>query len=183
MPNVNSFPIKPLFGWQISETSCLPLYQTTDMQQWILHKNQCYERRSASSTARPSENERYDRRDDRRRDVDDSVTFWGCIPAAEIDFDVIALDIDVYLGPEVAPSRPSYRLPDSLPCFHYWLRLFLREYRAACSIVWLLLRLRGLCILSILPLCTNMSGFAVCWLTISRSGSMWKCKGRSLLLI
>jgi hypothetical protein len=135
MPNANSFPIKPLFGWQISEISCLPLYQTTDMQQWILHKNQCYERRSASSTARPSENERYDRRNDRRddrlRDVDDSVIFWGWIPAAEIDFDVIALDIDVYLGPEVAPSRPSYRLPDSPPCFHYWLRLFLREYRAA----------------------------------------------------
>src|SRR6202043_3567367 len=37
-------------------------------------------------------------------------------------------------------------------------------------VVWLdSLRLFGLCMLSVLPACTNMLGFVVCWLTILRS--------------
>jgi hypothetical protein len=62
------------------------------------------------------------------------------------------------------------------------------DHRPLCEaiyrIVWLeLLRLFGLCMLSVMPLCTNMLGFVVCWLTILRSVSMWKREGRLLLLV
>jgi hypothetical protein len=59
-----------------------------------------------------------------------------------------------------------------------------RLSEAIYRIVWFELpRLFGLYVLSVLPVCTNMLGFVVCWLTILRSINTWKCTGRSLPLM
>jgi hypothetical protein len=181
-------------------------YQTTDMQQWILHKDQCYDRRSALRTARPSQNEAntsiylsewrpayaiyseeipgirwYDSKTkavstrpalrERAWDISNQVTYQivrGILRRNSIHY----LQWDAREWDRRQWHRDHWLLLDSR---HEWNRWVLFE--AIYRIVWLeLLRLFGLCMLSVLPLCTNMLVFVACWLTILRSVSRWKCR-------
>jgi hypothetical protein len=121
-------------------------YQTTDMQQWILHRDQCYKQRSASRFAGTLEKERNELLDSRYR-----------------------------------ARRDARRVFKVGRVFALLWHEFVEAIRR--MVVLKLPRLFGLCMLSVLPACTNIFGFVVCWLTILRSMNTWKCTGRPLLLI
>lgn len=162
-------------------------YQTTDMQQWILHRDQCDKQRSVSRSAGTLEKERNELLDSR---------YW-VRPAAETLLEgVLAILFillffvqilvakswwECYKAARFEVRRPHRQLLEG----HWQLFEARRQlFEAIYRIVWLgLLRLFGLCMLSVLPVCTNMLGFVVCWLTILRSINTWKCTGRSLLLM
>jgi hypothetical protein len=171
-------------------------YQTTDMQQWILHRDQCDKQRSVSRSTGTLEKKGNELLDSRygvgpdaerffkagrvfrllwRKSVSGAATTrptlqesaWNItrliLPALLLVWFVLTAEQIVSGAPPQVDRR----------------QLFVVIYR----IVWLeLLRLFGLCMLSVLPVCTNTLGFVVCWLTILRSINTWKCTGRSLLL-
>jgi hypothetical protein len=192
-------------------------YQTTDMEQWKLHKDKCRGLRLASRRLEPvrkktnKELEAYHTtraltisavtialcerpsallkqflQDHMKSTVQirpalrkktrvllDEVSCW--LPPVEIDFGVLASKFaskfpwhkDLALSPHFPPIWDNRGL-----------------FEAICRVVWLeLLRMFGLCMLSVMPMRTNTLGFVVCWLTILRSVSMWKCEGRSLLIV
>jgi hypothetical protein len=188
----------PVFSCPFPLAGCT--YQTTNMQQWILHKDQCHERRSASRTSRHFESElgerlnsRYSRRGhemikfalleaiSKLEDVKNSaVPTCLVLPARARGIATLIVGGCVnYPHSHCSSSVGRWGSNSPPPQCDHWL-LFEAIYR----IVWLeLLRLFGLCMLSVLPVCTNMLGFMVCWLSILRSVNMWKCKGKVLLSI
>jgi hypothetical protein len=153
-------------------------YQTTDMQQWILHRDQCDKQRSVSRSAGTLKKK--------------GNELW-------VRGRVFALLWRQAVS-GVATTRPALQerawniTRSILPSFN-WTPVsqpYREWYEGAFWIMrvitvitaWLkLLQLFGLCVLSVLPACTNMLEFVVCWLTILRSINTWKCIGRSLLLI
>jgi hypothetical protein len=151
-------------------------YQTTDMQQWILHRDQCYKQLSASRSAGTLEKERNELLDSRYRACRDAGRFF------KVGRVFALLWHESVSGPS-EPHRKWYKgvifVGGASP------QVDLRQlFEAIYRIVWLeLLRLFGLCMLSVLPVRTNILGFEVCWLTILRSINTWKCTGRSLLLM
>lgn len=177
----------PVFTCPFPLAGCT--YQTTNMQQWILHKNQCYKRRSAWRTARPTENEANDILYRRATTIEDNRRYilisWSCTAPIREALRETAHNVTASFLPGHGPSRWLSReylresllpLPSSPKCIY--LQLLEALYRT----VWFqLLRLCGLCIFSVLPMCTNMLGFVACWLTILQSVSMWKGKGIYLL--
>ena len=193
-------PETPVFTCPFPLAGCT--YQTTNMQQWVLHKDQCRERRSASRIAGPFENETNEALDRcciRSRDVRRFFTLGKVFAVLWHEPATCAVPTRTALRRRVRdittsivgllsyPKNPSRdegctdgrHLPQAPPL---WDRRLLFE--AIYRIVWLeLLRLFGLCMLSVLPLCTNMLGFVVCRLTILRLVSMWKCKGKLLMMI
>jgi hypothetical protein len=190
----------PVFTCPFPLAGCT--YQTTDMQQWILHRDKCDKRRSISRAAGTLEKEGNGSLDSRYRIRPDARNF------SKVGRAFALLWHESTGGP--ATTRPALReraqnitrsiLPDSPQTCGFQLHssqtsaFQLREwckdtifvdgappdrrqlFEAIYRIVWLeLLRLFGLCMLSVLPVCTNMLGFVVCWLTILRSINTWKC--------
>jgi len=167
-------------------------YQTTDMQKWILHKDQCDKQRSVSRSAGTPKKKGNELLGSRYRVRPDAEKFF-----------TVGRVFALLWHERAATTRPALRerawnitrsiLPSFIqtgasPPHREWYegrfsgtgRVTVVIYR----IVWLgLLRLSGLCMLSALPACTNMLGFVVCWLTILQSINTWKCTGRSLLLM
>jgi hypothetical protein len=178
----------PVFTCPFPLTGCT--YQTTNLQQWIVHKDQCCERRWTSKPARLCGEEAGERLDSCYR-----------IRANARSFFATGRVFAMLWHQSSTPTRSALRgmacgitrclvpynlrftvVRDARTGFRLWLRppppmdhglLVEAIYR----IVWLeLLRLFGLCMLSAMPLCSNLLGFVVCWLTILRSVSMWKCR-------
>jgi hypothetical protein len=175
-------------------------YQTTDMQQWILHRHQCDKQRSVSMSAGTLEKEgnelldsRYRVRMDTRRlskargvftilwDEPRSGAATTCPALRERVWNIIrSILLSFFWTVALQPHMEWYNDAIFVDGQVDLRQLFEAIYR----IVWLKLpRLFGLWVLSALPVCTNMLGFVVCWLTILRSISTWKCTGRSLLLM
>jgi hypothetical protein len=178
----------PVFTCPFPLAGCT--YQTTDMQQWILHKDQCDKQRSISRSAGSLEKAGKDVLDSRYRVRTEAGGFFYVGRVFRLLFNTGETG--------AATTRPALReragfitrtiLPplfqtDNFQPHREWLndappqvdrrQLFDEIY----CIVWLeLLRLFGLCMFLVLPVCTNMLGFVVCWLTILRSINTWKCK-------
>jgi hypothetical protein len=185
-------------------------YQTTDMRQWILHRDQCDKQRSVSRSAGTLEKERDELLDLRYRvrpnlrrfckvarvfamlwhePIGGAATTRPALRERARNITRSVLSSFSRTG-VFQPHRDWYRdaifVGDASPqvdrrqLFESRRQLFEEIYR----IVWLeLFQLFGLCMLSVLLVCTNMLGFVVCWLTILRSINTWKCTGRSLLLM
>lgn len=159
-------------------------YQTTDMQQWTSHMNICRGQRLVSRRFEPVETracEELDLRSAKHALVvatleitDLNRTIWRhsngvrhLRRVTELDpfcHASLAISIDVILL-----VWWFLRLVNDIEVLY---KCFLEAlYRS----VWLeLLRPFGLCMLSVMPLRTNMLGFVACWLTILRSVSIWK---------
>jgi hypothetical protein len=193
----------PVFTCPFPLAGCT--YQTTTMQQWVVHKDKCRKRRWDSRLGQPDLS-----KTEKTKDSIHAIRYVRMLenysPRGESSGCFWARSRDQRCADSFSPSREgpgnsrfSYisgirafflslhqqdnaptdytRPPRSPPALHH--RLF---FETIYRIVWLeLLRLFGLFMLSVLPLCTNVLGFVVCWLTILRSVSMWKGKGILLL--
>jgi hypothetical protein len=161
----------PVFTCPFPLAGCT--YQTTDMQQWILHKDQCDKQRSISRSARTSKkagNELLDSpyRIHTEAKVFRVLRFIICLLLLLVQTDSFQPHSGLFKG---APPQVDRRQR-----FKIYRIVWLKSLRL--FVVWLdSLRLFGLCMLSVLPACTNMLGFVVCWLTILRSINTWKCTG------
>jgi hypothetical protein len=167
----------PVFTCPFPLAGCT--YQTTDMQQWILHKDQCDKQRSISRSVGSLEKA--------GNKLLDSYCGLRTAPRVLLHLGRAAATTRLALQERAVfitrTILPPLVQPDDFQPYREWLedappqvdrrQLFDEIYR----IVWLeLLRLFGLCMLSVLPVCTNMLGFVACWLTILRSINTWKCK-------
>jgi hypothetical protein len=170
-------------------------YQTTDMQRWILHMDQCDKERSVSRSAGTLEKEgnglldsRYWVRPHAERLFNVGRAFrllWResvrRAATARLAYQENAWNITRF-------NLPSFTLTGASQPYGEWYAdayfVIVGFFVVISRLVSLeLLRLVGLCMLSVLPVCTNTLEFVVCWLTILRSINTWKCTGRSLLLM
>lgn len=179
----------PVFTCPFPLAGCT--YQTTDMQQWILHKDQCDKLRSISRCTRNLERVRKEWHDSLvslRRICTDASKMIARLLMAGTGTSKTRLALREWAQSITRTILPSFVQTDTfqshrarfISMYHTPPQVDRRQlFEAIYRIVWLeLLRLFGLCMLSVLPVCTNMLGFVVCWLTILRSINTWKCTGR-----
>jgi hypothetical protein len=177
----------PVFTCPFPLAGCT--YQTTDMQQWILHKDQCDKQRSiprSAGTLEKAANELLDSCYSVRTELGKFFQVGGVFGLLFNIGETGAATTHLALRERAEVITRTILLPlgqpDNFEQHREWFNAPPQVDRGRLSdeiyrIVWLeLLRLFGLCMLSVLPVCTNMLGFVVCWLTILRSINTWKCK-------
>jgi hypothetical protein len=177
----------PVFTCPFPLAGCT--YQTTDMQQWILHKDQCDKQRStprSTGTLEKAGNELLDSCYSVRTELGKFFQVGGIFGLLFNIGETGAATTHLALRERAEVITRTILLPlgqtDNFQQHREWFNAPPQVDRGRLSdeiyrIVWLeLLRLFGLCMLSVLPVCTNMLGFVVCWLTILRSINTWKCK-------